>query len=167
MKLMLNFYNKWKRLLFCLSQCSLIQQATMWSPKTTVSISVICGAFSHHMLTEKLAAGELTLHFSVYLTLCHTDKKALRYLFVGSLTIKITDLLFSKNSYARDLSIIFPKYNPSLSLLQCSFYFLWHELKFRLHINSHSKTPSYPSPFALCIRVQFLQPYLFIVSVYL
>lgn len=113
MKLMLNFYNKWKRLLFCLSQCSLIQQATMWSPKTTVSISVICGAF-FHMLTEKLAAGELTLHFSVYLTLCHTDKKALRYLFVGLLTIKITDLLFSKNSYARDLSIIFPKYNPVL-----------------------------------------------------
>lgn len=65
---------------------------------TADSLSVIC-AFSE-VLTEKRAAGELTLYFSVYLTLCHTDEKddlSKGNLVVGPLiAMEIKDCYFPK-----------------------------------------------------------------------
>lgn len=98
----------------------------MWPHATAVSSSVIC-TFSKG-LTEKRAAGERMLCFSVYLTLCHTDEKGAKgNPVVGSLsTMKIKDLLFSKYNYAsagaRDLIIVLPKYNLSVGLI-LAFYF--------------------------------------------
>lgn len=82
------------------------------------------------MLTEKWAAGELTLYFSVYLTLCHTDEKddlSKGNLVVGPvIAMEIKDLLFSKNHYAsagvRDLSIALPKYNLNVGLILTSYF---------------------------------------------